>query len=71
MKFPIRNNTPFLSVFVNEIISIKMSRLVHRSPRGLMDRQTAKWMLPNSLYQGYMRCFVVDNKRAPNGTLHV
>ena len=31
MKFPMQNNTPFLSVFVNEIIYIKTSHLVHRT----------------------------------------
>ncbi len=33
IKFQIRNNTPFFSFFVNEIICIKTSRLVHHTPQ--------------------------------------
>ena len=55
MKFPIGNNTLFLSVYVNEIICVKMSRLVHRTNMMLSvkvnaqtnrHKQTAPILLP-------------------------
>ena len=62
MKFPIRNNTPFLSVLiVNEIICIKTSCLVHRRNVYITACQEG----PSTLITRYPTCHMMgcyDNK---------
>ena len=58
ITFPIRNNTPFLSVFVNEIICIKTSRLVHRKngiyTHSQKERNFSSWIFTGAQVQGHV-----------------